>query len=258
MAIKQMKGYLCHYGVKGMHWGIRRYQPYPKGHTGGKFIGKQKLNTERILEKSKNYELTTDRPTTQKNVDKWGNSKDTNILWVTGISGSGKSTMAKKMADENNADLIDIDMYTFKTVDKYKDKQSREFNKYLDKNVPNWKYLQRKAYEALTKTDRRAKKPAGLWFDTFEEALKGYGVQQYGKRKVVAEGVQILDETLFYKNKAALKSQPIIIMDTFIDDAILSRMLRDNKDINKLLEPERVKQFEGWLNDADYLRRAIK
>lgn len=253
-----MKGYLCHYGVKGMHWGIRRYQPYPKGHTGGKFIGKQKLNTERILEKSKNYELTTDRPTTQKNVDKWGNSKDTNILWVTGISGSGKSTMAKKMADENDADLINIDTYMDKTVDKHKDTQSRDFNKYLDKNVPNWKYLQRRAYEVFAKSDNQDKKPAGLWFDTFEEALKGYGAQQYGKRKVVAEGVQILDETLFYNNKTSLKNQPIIIMDTFIDDAILSGMLRDNKGISKLLGQEHIKNVESWLNDVDYLRRAIK
>lgn len=39
--------YLQHHGILGMHWGIRRFQPYPKGWGGikGKFLGKkQKLS----------------------------------------------------------------------------------------------------------------------------------------------------------------------------------------------------------------------
>lgn len=30
---------LYHHGIKGQRWGIRRFQPYPNGHTGGKFVG---------------------------------------------------------------------------------------------------------------------------------------------------------------------------------------------------------------------------
>lgn len=236
------KSYLTHYGVKGMHWGIRRYQ-----NPDGTLTNAGKIRYK-ALDKSKDYIPTSERPHRDYNTDKWGKSKDTNIMWVTGISGSGKSTIAKELADKEKADLINIDLYTFKTADKYTKDMSKNFNKFLDKNVPNWKKLQKEGYEALTKTDRRAQKAAGKWFDTFQDALEEYGRQSYGKNKVVAEGVQILDETLFYNNKKALKNQPLIVMETNMVDSLLSRMSRDNKSLDKLLEPDRLAQLEGFVN----------
>lgn len=238
---------LQHHGIKGQRWGVRNGPPYPIN----------KIRPKSIKAKAKSYKPTSNRPYTDYNLDKWGRTEDTNILYVTGISGSGKSTVAKDMATKNDAELIDLDLYTFKTTNKYNDKMSSSFNDFLDSKVPNWRSLQSDAYAVLTKTDRRSKLPAGKWFDTLESALVDYGKSEYGNKKVIAEGVQVLDETLFYNNKKALRNKPLIVMDTSVEDSILSRSVRDNKPVDKLLEPERRKQLEGWLRDKDILKKEM-
>lgn len=107
---------LAHHGVLGMYWGIRRYQPYGTGYI--------RKNNVKGLEKEKVY---------SSNLDKWGKSKDNNILYITGFSGSGKSTIATKLKSKNTQ-VIHIDSYVER--DKHGEAsshQNKDLNDYLKK-----------------------------------------------------------------------------------------------------------------------------
>lgn len=57
VGLRSVEDIIQHYGVKGMKWGVRRYQPYPKGSKNkGEFKGKKKQKksvSAAITEKSK-------------------------------------------------------------------------------------------------------------------------------------------------------------------------------------------------------------
>lgn len=239
--------YLKHHGIKGQKWGIKNGPPYPL------------VSKARVKNKINNHNTNFQRRHTDYNLNSWGRDKDHNILWITGVSGSGKSTLANQYAKKEKADVINIDLYVFKTPGAYKNQMSKQFVNFLNKKCPEWKQMQRNAYAVLTKTDRRGlgKEAAGKWFDTLEQMILDYGKSQFGHKKVIAEGVQISDETLFYNNKKALRDKPLIIMNTSLDESIISRVLRDNISLDKAFEPERIAQAKAFINGINNLTKEM-
>lgn len=70
------------------------------------------------------------------NFDKWSKSGD-NILYITGLSGGGKSTISKELVKLYKAQIIQLDYVTLISMEQYtQEKRERIYNK-LKEDCPN-------------------------------------------------------------------------------------------------------------------------
>lgn len=92
--------YLAHYGILGMHWGIRRFQPYPKGYSGdGKFTGKKLTPRRMNKEQNKVYSLYGKGMTVDQISKKTGINRDAVNDYLDGGFGPVKGKAAKAGAE---------------------------------------------------------------------------------------------------------------------------------------------------------------
>lgn len=180
---------LTHYGIKGMRWGIRR-TPEELGHKNIKKATKLRYN-------------------------QWGADKYHNVLYVTGASGSGKSTIGKMLSKD--ASLISLDYY-LENVPKedFEWGSNKDFNSFLkSKGVDVAKVKSANASSDKAVID-------------FQKAIASYGQELHPSKKVVVEGAQI--GSMYIKIPSG---SPVMIANQNIFSATYRRMKRDNEKLQK-------------------------
>lgn len=186
-----VKTYLRHYGVKGMKWGVRK-------------------------------DRTTSYNFKSGNLNLFG-TKGHNALFVTGISGSGKSTFSIELSKTLNAEVIHLDSY----FERDGTGNNKNFNSYLKEN-------------GIVKEDLFKEGTNRLNYSVSDKILPL--IKQYPYR-VIVEGVQILDQTLSEQVRSFLKDEPIIVLQTPKRISVERAMSRDGVSKTKL---------DAMLAQADY------
>lgn len=156
--------------------------------------------------------------------DKWGEDASHNILYITGYSGSGKSTITEKLKDSNTV-VIHLDLYFDEYINPNAGGKSSLFGRFLEeKNIP-----------APNSLNDREKVDLDI-YKKFERAIEEFGRIQFEEgRKVIVEGTQILDG-LINPNKDFYKNKCIIILQTSQAKSKENAAKRDKKEAKELAE----------------------
>lgn len=227
-----MSDYLSHYGIKGMKWGIRRYQNKDGS-----------LTAEGI----RHYGYNNLKKAKTSNIEKFGKSPKTNVLYIAGYSGSGKSTTALAIKKPGDT-VIHLDAYsepgdTSTIADK-------KFNKYLDDNVPNWRLM--KESSKSTKIKRHSKEYWDI-VENFDKAIDSYSEKEYKNgHRVIVEGVQIADGWLKVSSKD-YDGKPLIILGTNPIKSMKQAFDRDDRGnlITGLGSLDSAKEYIKWYVDTN-------
>ena len=215
-------GELRHHGILGQKWGVKNGPPYP--------INNQKSN--KVYDKS----LKEMQRSPHKNLDKWGTDAKHNVLYVTGYSGSGKSTAALALKNKHkNTSIIHLDRY----VDGMKAPRNKEFENYLKSKQIDW----RKLYKNVDYSSKDYWKEA----DKFVKSVEKFGELSFGNdKRVIVEGVQIMDE--WWGDHKYLSDKPVVLMKTNSITSEYRAAKRDEDRIRPMIAIKRI--FDKSLNQS--------
>lgn len=217
--------YIAHHGIKGQQWGKKNGPPYPLSAS---------ISTGKSLKRSG----ILPKNATHQNLDSWGKSSKTNVLYISGKSGSGKSTVATKMKDKNT-EIIHLDSYF-----DVGNVENKDFNKYLKRINSDYKRLK-------TPKNKIDINEWGKVAERFEKEIEEYGNDAYKRnKKVIVEGVQLLDDTM-RPDKSYFKDKPFILLNTNSISSIKRANERDDMKFNL----SQISDSMAWNKDVKNVKK---
>ena len=124
-----------------------------------------------------------------------GKEEITNVVFITGLIGSGKTTRAYALADLVGADVISLDAYY---DNPFEVGTNESFNKYLSKNLPEYNIIldgfEFFEQERFNDEDTDEKKMYWNVMDQLCALIKDFAMQN--DKPVIVEGIQIFDSTI--------------------------------------------------------------
>lgn len=144
------------------------------------------------------------------NIELWESGKS-NLLWITGLSGSGKSTISKEIAEEYGAEYIELDNLQRAKMDNWDTTDNEVLDSYIKSvgglyNVfPYCNTLYTVTWKDIVSKENKCHEEFGRFFEYLIQYAK-----KHKDRKFVVEGVQIAYNTTNAMIKK-ISEYPVII-----------------------------------------------
>lgn len=202
------------------------------------------LTKKRINEKSNLYDVIEESMIFDKrdnvfNIDKWENG-DSNILLITGLSGSGKTTSGVNLANTFNAKLIQLDIfqnYEYSVVNNINEKYAiyPYITEYLKKNPK----IANKTHEFSSIKLESFKQYFVPFFKWLIDKL-----EKDKKNRYVVEGIHIL----LFVPYSSIKEYPLYCINTSVTKSLIRHWIRDNWGVNDIIKHgyKNIELFKTW------------
>lgn len=262
MTESEYEAYLEHHGVKGMHWGIRRYQDYPSGEKHkGSFIGEKREPSKRQqrkaekLKKKKFAEIQKARAKAEaeKKAAKEKAKKDEKIREKLLVS-RDPEYIAKHMHLLSNQELTEriSRLNAEATMQRLAKSKKKTGEQYID-SIIKWGNKANDFYKMLNSDlGQEIQRRAGIKLSTKdkEQQKEKALTAAQAKKKAEKERKQI-DDAVKKALSDYTKSQENENNKKYIDDAIAKALKYRSSDLDKPLPRSVVEEDKRFIDEFE-------